>query len=81
MLSIFDYIVIVAYFLLMIVIGLVFKKFNKNTSDYFRSGGSMLWQLVGATTFMSFISAVTYTGAAGKAYTAGTLRTFYQRIY
>ncbi len=72
MLSIFDYIVIGAYFLLMIVIGLVFKKFNKNTSDYFRSGGSMLWQLVGATTFMSFISAVTYTGAAGKAYTAGT---------
>ena len=72
MLSIFDYIVIAAYFLLMIAIGLVFKKFNKNTSDYFRSGGNMLWQLVGATTFMSFISAVTYTGAAGKAYTAGT---------
>ncbi len=72
MLSIFDYLVIAAYFLLMVVIGLVFKKFNKNTSDYFRSGGSMLWQLVGATTFMSFISAVTYTGAAGKAYTAGT---------
>jgi solute:Na+ symporter, SSS family len=58
--------------MLMIVIGFVFKKFNKNTSDYFRSGGSMLWQLVGATTFMSFISAVTYTGAAGKAYETGT---------
>ena len=72
MLSIFDHIVIAGYFLLMIVIGFVFKKFNKNTSDYFRSGGSMLWQLVGATTFMSFISAVTYTGAAGKAYETGT---------
>jgi len=32
----------------------------------------MLWWLVGATTFMSFISAVTYTGAAGKAYETGT---------
>jgi len=56
----------------MIVMGLVFKKMNKSTSDYFRGGGSMLWWLVGATTFMSFISAVTYTGAAGKAYETGT---------
>ncbi len=32
----------------------------------------MLWWMVGATTFMSFISAVTYTGAAGKAYETGT---------
>ena len=72
MLSIYDYVVIIAYFILMVVIGFVFKKFNKTTSDYFRSGGSMMWQLVGATTFMSFISAVTYTGAAGKAYDAGT---------
>ena len=72
MLSQYDYLVIAVYFLIMIVIGIIFKKFNKNTSDYFRSGGSMLWPLVGATTFMSFISAVTYTGAAGKAYEAGT---------
>jgi len=72
MLSIYDHVVIITYFILMIAIGFVFKKFNKNTSDYFRSGGSMLWWLVGATTFMSFISAVTYTGAAGKAYETGT---------
>ena len=72
MLSIYDHSVIVIYFVLMIVIGFVFKHFNKSTSDYFRSGGSMLWQLVGATTFMSFISAVTYTGGAGKAYETGT---------
>ena len=56
----------------MIAVGIVFKRMNKNTSDYFRGGGSMLWWLVGATTFMSFISAVTYTGAAGKAYETGT---------
>jgi len=72
MLSFYDHAVIVTYFILMMVIGFVFKKFNKSTSDYFRSGGSMLWWLVGATTFMSFISAVTYTGAAGKAYETGT---------
>jgi SSS family transporter len=72
MLTIYDNAVIVTYFLLMIGVGFVFKRMNKNTSDYFRGGGSMLWWLVGATTFMSFISAVTYTGAAGKAYETGT---------
>lgn len=72
MLSIFDYIVVLAYFILMVALGIVFKRMNKSTSDYFRGGGSMLWWMVGATTFMSFISAVTYTGAAGKAYETGT---------
>jgi SSS family solute:Na+ symporter len=72
MISNYDYLVVVTYFLLMIAVGVVFKRMNKNTSDYFRGGGSMLWWLVGATTFMSFISAVTYTGAAGKAYETGT---------
>jgi len=72
MISNYDYLVVIAYFILMIVVGIVFKRMNKNTSDYFRGGGSMLWWLVGATTFMSFISAVTYTGAAGKAYETGT---------
>lgn len=73
MLTIYDnIIIIITYFMLMIGVGLAFKKFNKNTSDYFRGGGSMLWWLVGATTFISFVSAVTYTGAAGKAYESGT---------
>jgi len=72
MLSTYDYLVVVAYFILMVAIGISFKRMNKSTSDYFRGGGSMLWWLVGATTFMSFISAVTYTGAAGKAYETGT---------
>jgi len=72
MLSNYDYLVIITYFILMIAVGMAFKRFNKNTSDYFRGGGSMLWWLVGATTFISFVSAVTYTGAAGKAYETGT---------
>ncbi len=72
MISFYDNMVIVAYFILMVTVGVVFKRMNKNTSDYFRGGGSMLWWLVGATTFMSFISAVTYTGASGKAYETGT---------
>lgn len=72
-LSIYDYGVIAFYFLISLSIGFVFQRFNKNTSDYFRGGGSIVWQVIGSTSFMSFISAFTYTGAAGKAYQTGTL--------
>jgi Na+/proline symporter len=70
-LSNIDYFVIVFYFVFMAAMGWVFKKFNKNTSDYFRSGGEVLWWIVGAGAFMTAFSAVTFTGMAGKAYTDG----------
>ncbi|MBP0904914.1 hypothetical protein ACFSKN_04385 [Mariniflexile gromovii] len=44
---------------------------SKSTSDYFRGGGRMLWWMVGSTAFMAQFSAVTFTGAAGKAFTDG----------
>ncbi|HMB01595.1 MAG TPA: transporter, partial [Spirochaetota bacterium] len=69
----YDYAVIVFYFIFMVGIGFVFRKFSKNASDYFRSGGTMLWWLVGATAFMTQFSAWTFTGAAGKAYTNGAI--------
>lgn len=68
----FEYIVIACYFALIVGIGLVFKKLAKNsTSDYFRGGGRMLWWMVGSTAFMAQISAFTFTGGAGKAYSDG----------
>ncbi|HRK31149.1 MAG TPA: hypothetical protein PLD59_08730 [Tepidisphaeraceae bacterium] len=71
MLSTYDYIVIGFYFAFMASMGLVFKRFIKNTSDYFRSGGEMMWWIVGAGAFMTSFSAVTFTGMAGKAYEDG----------
>ena len=71
MLSTYDYIVIAFYFVFMAGMGWVFKKFIKNTSDYFRSGGEVLWWIVGAGAFMTAFSAVTFTGMAGKAYDDG----------
>jgi len=69
---IYDYAVIVGYFLLVVGIGFTFKKMAaKSTSDYFRGGGRMLWWMVGSTAFMSQFSAWTFTGAAGKAFTDG----------
>lgn len=71
MLSFYDYAVIAAYFALMIAIGTTFRKLNKDTSDYFRGGGKVLWWIVGATAFMTQFSAWTFTGAASKAYENG----------
>jgi len=73
MLSIFDYLVIVFYFVFMIVIGWIFRKFSKDTSDYFRGGGKILWWMIGSTAFMTQFSAWTFTGGAGKAYHDGFL--------
>lgn len=67
-----EIIIIIAYFVLIIGIGLVFSKTaSESTSSYFRGGGKMLWWMVGATIFMTQFSAWTFTGAAGKAYTDG----------
>ena len=67
-----DYLVIAAYFVLVVGIGFAFKRMARNsTSDYFRGGGRMLWWMVGSTAFMAQFSAWTFTGAAGKAFTDG----------
>ena len=71
--GIYDYGVVFVYFAFIILIGIVFHKFSKDSSDYFRGGGHMLWWLVGATAFMSQFSAWTFIGAAGKAYREGFL--------
>ncbi|MBT8102742.1 MAG: transporter [Gammaproteobacteria bacterium] len=68
----YDYFVIAGYFLLVVGIGIVFKKLAKHsTSDYFRGGGRMLWWMVGSAAFMAQFSAWTFTGAAGKAFNDG----------
>jgi SSS family solute:Na+ symporter len=67
----YDHGVIAFYFLFMLAMGWLTSRFIKNTSDYFRGGGQMLWWLVGASTFMTQFSAWTFTGAASKAYSEG----------
>ena len=70
-LSPYDYWVIAFYFVYMTLIGWVCRKFIRNTSDYFRGGGKMLWWMAGASAFMVQFSAWTFTGAASKAFEDG----------
>lgn len=83
MITYYDYIIIGAYLLFMLVIGLVFRRMSKNTSDYFRAGGAMPWWLTGVSAWIFSFSAWTFTGAAGKVYEAGTLVlvVFYSSIF
>ena len=71
MISIFDYISIIFYFVFVVTVGVVFSRRNKNTSDYFRGGGIMPWWMAGVSAWMASFSAWTFTGAAGKIYHNG----------
>jgi solute:Na+ symporter, SSS family len=67
----YDYAIIAFYFVFMMVISWVFRRFITNVSDYFRSGGQVLWWMAGGSAFMVSFSAWTFTGAASRAYGDG----------
>ncbi|MBA4136236.1 MAG: transporter [Opitutus sp.] len=69
--TVYDYAVLGFYFAFMLVISWVFRKFITNVSDYFRSGGQVLWWMAGGSAFMVSFSAWTFTGAASRAYSDG----------
>jgi Na+/proline symporter len=71
MITKYDYLSIVFYFIFVVSVGVVFSRRNKNTSDYFRGGGIMPWWMAGVSAWMASFSAWTFTGAAGKIYSQG----------
>ncbi len=66
-----EFIVIGVYLLIIISVGFVFDRFNRNTDDYFRGGCRTSWWMVGMSSFMQGFSAWTFTAAAGVAFAAG----------
>lgn len=56
---------------MLMIVGVVFRRFSADTSDYFRAGGRASWWLLGGSMFMQSFSAWTFTGAAGAAFQAG----------
>ena len=66
-----DYSVIGIYMLLILGVGFIFAKFNKDALDFFKGGNKIPWLVAGLSAFMSGFSAWTFTGAAGVAYNDG----------
>jgi len=67
-----DTLAILFYAVFMIAIGGIYTKKNKNSSDFFRAGGSLTWWLVGGSAFVTLFSAWTFVGCAGRVYRIGT---------
>jgi len=66
-----DYAVIGFYLCFMAAVGWFFRRFDEDSSEYFRGGGRMPWWMVGASNYISSFSVWTFTGAVGLAYERG----------
>ncbi|RQO49963.1 Na+:solute symporter [Variovorax sp. KBW07] len=66
-----DWIVLWAYFLLMVGIGVWARSQIKTAADFFTAGGRMPWWLAGVSHHMSGYSAAVFVGYAAIAYTSG----------
>ncbi|WP_309380320.1 sodium:solute symporter family protein [Cerasicoccus frondis] len=66
-----EYITLILYLGVLLALGAVFARFNKNLSDFVRGGAQGTWWMVGMSILMSGISAFTFTGNASAAYEAG----------
>ena len=63
-----NYIVLAAYLLGMLLIGLRFARRQKTTEDYFLAGRNMPWLPVAMSMFASVTSAITFMGLPSRAY-------------
>lgn len=66
-----DWIVLAAYFLVMVGIGWWSRRRVHNAADFFTAGGKMPWWLAGISHHMSGYSAAVFVGYAALAYTTG----------
>jgi SSS family transporter len=79
--NLYDYLVIGAYFLFMLGIGLYFMRINKSGKEYFAGGNMIPWWVSGMTLYMANFSAWTFTGAAGFAYATGWFAILYFSLW
>ncbi len=66
-----DYVMIAAYALVVIAVGLFVARREHNAEQYFLAGRRMAWPLVGVSLFASNISSTTLVGLSGNAYGHG----------
>lgn len=69
--SVLDLGIVGVYMCVLVLIGISFGRLIKDGSDYFRAGARGSWWMVGASMFMSGISAYTFVGNAAGIYRSG----------
>ena len=73
-----DIIVIAAYFLCVMAIGIWVGRGTKTGEDLFLGGRSLTWGFIGLSLFASNISSTTLVGLAGAAYSTGIVQSVYE---
>jgi SSS family solute:Na+ symporter len=66
-----DYFIIIAYFALMLGVGVYFYRYIKAMKDYFTGGNRIPWWLSGVSYYMSSFSAFAFVAYSGLAYKYG----------
>jgi len=60
--------VIFLYFIVLVIIGYMFSRKQKNTEDYFKGGGRIPWWAAGISLFGTALSAITFMAIPAKTY-------------
>jgi len=64
--SLYDYLIIIIYFIVVLGIGLSFRNRDKNLTDYFLAGRNLGWFTIGISMFATNISSEHFIGLAGQ---------------
>ncbi len=68
--SLADMIIIAVYFVIIILVGIRYRK-SKDAESYFLAGRGMTWPIIGFSMFATSISSSTLIGQSGDAYSTG----------
>ncbi len=71
--QLFDWIILVAYMAVVLLVGALAGKKNESEEDYFKGGRSMPWFAVGISVALTMLSAGGFIGGPGWGYKAGLL--------
>ncbi len=70
-LSTVDVVIVIAYLIFVIILGLYFGSKHKNAEDYFLAGRSLTWPIIGFSLFASNMSSNSLVGLTGAGYNDG----------
>jgi len=73
-----DLAIVIGYFVVVLVIGLLIARTTKTGEDLFLGGRSFGWGLIGLSLFASNISSSSIIGLSGAAYTTGIVNSVYE---